>query len=177
MKIDLRVATPEECRELKDYKFSKSLHYGDFFAPISLEKKPDALISWKTDNLGPHGAFEDTVSIDMYKTVIQGGFRFLLDYPMEHAAVVEVETRDEGFSMADIVSIIKMAYSGIYQIEDGDTPPPSFIKSGDKIFLNRPATNGAFGIWGHGIHDLIIEELRVIEYASGEVGIHIGMGS
>jgi hypothetical protein len=71
---------------------------------------------------------------------------FVLDYPLAYDAV-EVRSRKNGWTVADIVSVVQQIYRKIYK---------------------RP---GYWGIWGHGISDLVIEQFEI---KHNNVRFHIG---
>lgn len=178
MHLDIKVASADEIAALREIKGSRSLAYGDFLAPISPGGAEGYPFQLSTEGIGSHGAYEDSVSIDMTAPVLTGGFRFLIDYPLDNPAVITVLSRDdETHSMQDIVAIVKAAYEGIYHIEDGGENVADHIESNGITIMNRPQTNGVFGISMHTIHDLAIEGLRVIEYTSGERSIYLEIGS
>lgn len=178
MHLDIKVASADEISALRDIKGSRSLAYGDFLAPISPGGAEGHPFQLSTEGIGSHGAYEDSVSIDMTAPVINGGFRFLVDYPLDHPALITVlDGDDKAFSMQDLIAIVKAAYEGIYHVEDGGEDVPDHIESNGIMIMNRPQTNGVFGISMHTIHDLAIEGLRVIEYTSGERSIYLEIGS
>jgi len=62
-----------------------------------------------------------------------------------------------GFTREEISNMIMKKYADIYQ-EEEDT---SNIEAGnhEKFVLNRNQTDGKYGIWGHGIGDLMLHSM------------------
>ena len=89
-----------------------------------------------------------------FETPIPKGAKMYFTYPLSCCAVME--TTEELKKPSDFVRAFCDAYQMIYDMEDGT----SDIKA-DNIpgMYNRNRTNGCFGIWGHEIGDLVLEDV------------------
>ncbi|MFX1385093.1 MAG: hypothetical protein ACFFBP_21935 [Promethearchaeota archaeon] len=80
--------------------------------------------------------------------------RIRFTYPL--SAKVEIEFQNKGgFSEKDLFRYIYKGYTKIYDEENQDIGRFDNISKG----LNRPETQGRYGIWGHELGDLFIEEV------------------
>ncbi|MEY8800197.1 hypothetical protein AB9K35_07765 [Leisingera sp. XS_AS12] len=190
MKIELSVATSEEHQALSNRKGAIKLDTINLLAPLEAfrpgEEGEEAqddnrpMLAFSKEGLGAHGAYEDTVGErDMFAPgVMPAEFSFLLDYPMNNAALVHVSGGpDEGFSAAKLLEIIREAYQGIYLSEEGEDPAPASQQFGELVILNRPQTQGIFGIWGHGIADLAVEQIEIYRLDNGRYTMDVFIGS
>ncbi len=74
---------------------------------------------------------------------------------MRRAVIVSYENKD-GFTRALLARLISDEYHNIYEIEEQTTDKSPALLSG---WLNRNETNGAYGIYGHMIEDLLLHTL------------------
>lgn len=189
MKIELSVATSEEHQALSNRKGAIKLDTITLLAPLKAftpdnagdeEQDERPIQAFSKEGLGAHGAYEDTIGErDMFAPgVMPAEFSFLLDYPMDNAALVHVSGGpEEGFSVAKLLEIIREAYEGIYLSEEGGDPAPTSQQFGEVVILNRPQTEGIFGIWGHGIADLAVEEIDIYRLDNGRYTMDVFIGS
>lgn len=90
------------------------------------------------------------------------GTRLYYDYPLSCVVVVEIQRDLE--NTADFIQAFCDGYREIYALEKDS----SKIKEGNiEGMLNRNKTDGCFGIWGHSIEDLVLEE--VFFYKDGDI--------
>jgi hypothetical protein len=154
-------------------------------APDEEAESPEAaavrMLQPKLEGLGPHGDYEEfRGDFEMDEVIMDAkSFEVILDYPLDHPVQISVtDLPSSGLTPALICSVIKEAYQEIYRIENGGVEQPiSQEISGGRILLNRPKSDGIFGIWGHGIGDLIIERIEMRAKDDGHALIAIGVGS
>ena len=101
--------------------------------------------------------FDKTLKADLY-----------LSYPL--SVVVKEEVTFS--SLHELITSIRNTYKKIYKEE---YKTMSKLKS-SKTLYNRGFSNGKYGIWGHGIHDLSIESIRILEGETKPL-IEVGIGS
>lgn len=139
------------------------------------------MVSFDKDDLGPDGDFENERNgFQMDETVFEGGsFECLLDYPMDRPAHLQIEdVPDARITPRLILDMIKSAYTEIYRLEKGeDRFPPSVEGKSGVIVLNRPQTNGMFGIWGHDIQNLSVDGIEIGDAGDGHALLRVTMGS
>lgn len=94
-------------------------------------------------------------------------YKVYLTYPFD--VIVEVELKKVN-TIASMLWKISQAYKMIYEKEE----KTSTIKTEERgILLNRNATNGNYGIWGHDMGDLVFE---TIQFYDNNI-IELGLGS
>lgn len=85
---------------------------------------------------------------------IPKGTKMYYDYPLSCIVVVEIQRDLE--STSEFIQAFCDGYQEIYALEKDSTK----IKEGKvKGMLNRNKTDGCFGIWGHDIGDLVLEDI------------------
>lgn len=96
-----------------------------------------------------------------------------LEYPFDDEYDFKIYPRDpsKGFTRGELIRVIKQTYDRCYaEEEDSSTEPVTNIPG----MLNRATTNGNYGIWGHGLDDLV---LHTIEYNPLKNIIWLGIDS
>lgn len=79
-----------------------------------------------------------------------------LDYPL----TTPYEFKIYGATLVgEIVWLIAQAYVAIYEEELATATVAEGFAAPDS--LNRNKTDGKYGIWGHGIEDLVVEEIAI----------------
>jgi hypothetical protein len=85
-----------------------------------------------------------------------------LTYPLEIAATRSIRPADgKAFTRGELVRLIDETYREVYRLETDSqsSPTPAVHERGQLI--NRPGSDGTFGIWGHDLDDLGIAEIKV----------------
>ncbi len=83
-----------------------------------------------------------------------------LNYPLSVAVLVPVKAAaPEGITRGEILHAVHDAYKTIYEREAASSPPAP-IDDRTRT-LNREATSGNFGIWGHDLSDLVLIRLDI----------------
>ena len=86
------------------------------------------------------------------------------DYPLMNPAELRFQSPG-GFTMLDFLRCVHDGYTQIYAAEKNPGEIPGSY--------NRSKSEGPYGIWGHHIDDLCLEEIR----QTGETTFELGMGS
>lgn len=76
-------------------------------------------------------------------------------YPLSKEVLIRYQ-KQGGFSKRDVLKNIGEGYKKIYEEEENSSGDPGTYAN----LYNRRHSNGKYGIWGHGIEDLVIESLR-----------------
>ena len=136
---------------------------------VSIESEPDeeALADGESDPFGwidlrdlPDGLAR---LIDGDEIVLRvGQASLVISYPLEVMAVRSIAAANgEAFTRAELVALIHETYKEIYRLEDEtqSTPTPTISERGQ--IINRPASDGTFGISMHDFEDLGISGIDV----------------
>jgi hypothetical protein len=89
---------------------------------------------------------------------LSGVFTFSFTYPLSVSAKVEHEITPL-MSAFDIMKLAAVDYAEIYQVEELASKPVALEDRG--FLINRPRTNGPYGIWGHDLSDLYFEGILI----------------
>lgn len=100
---------------------------------------------------------------------LSGEYTFVYSYPLRTEASF-THALEPGMSPRDILAIAAKDYSQIYAEEANTQPAPP---SPSAFLLNRGATQGKYGIWGHDLSDLFFEAI-VIDTVKRTVSFAIG---
>jgi hypothetical protein len=97
--------------------------------------------------------------------IITTKFRCEISYPLSVKVDFKME-KAEGLTLKDILLGISKKYNEIYDEEERTTKLKTETinqrTKGKSKLINRANTNGKYGIWGHGIGDLVYEGLMFI---------------
>ncbi len=86
----------------------------------------------------------------------------LLDYPMSVVATRQIIAENaKSFSRIELLLALNQFYLDVYQIED-DTMPKDVSEPRETMSMNRPKSDGAFGIAGHVLNDLGVSSIEVL---------------
>lgn len=103
-------------------------------------------------------SFEQEIIADLY-----------LCYPFKVVVKNEIKFRN----LYELISEIRKTYRQIYHEEKKTMT--KLIKKNKKL-INRGASDGLYGIWGHDIYDLVIESIKVCETDDKPI-IDVSIGS
>jgi hypothetical protein len=93
------------------------------------------------------------------------------EYPLSRGVDLEFRNAKRPWRLEDLLDCVAEGYVKIYDEEDATRTLPAQAPL-DSILVNRPRTDGKYGIWGHILNDLYIEGIYK------EEGIwHLQMGS
>ena len=93
--------------------------------------------------------------------------RIEFDYPLSNPVTFTFK-KPNGFTRLDLFRAVYDGYTAIYAAEEADCGKTENIPG----LLNRQLSEGPFGIWGHDLEDLAIEEIKIKD--NGDVTLSIG---
>jgi hypothetical protein len=102
----------------------------------------------------------------------------VIDYPLTTAASVPIEAPLAlGFTRAALAKAICDEYAHIYDAEEG-TAATKTIPIAERVATRgRNRTDGAYGIWGHDLQDLVVTAARWTRHPDGAVRIELHVES
>jgi len=101
-----------------------------------------------------------------------------IDYPLSTPASVEISAPFPiGFTRASLVRAICDEYAHIYDAEEGTAATKPIPLEERGAIRNRNRTDGAYGIWGHDLEDLILTAARWTRESDGTVRIELHVES
>jgi len=98
----------------------------------------------------------------------------VIDYPLSSAASIPISAPLQlGFTRGALVKLICEEYAHVYDAEEGTaaTKTIPLDERGERRSRNR--TDGAYGIWGHDLADLVLTAARWTRQATGAVRIEL----
>jgi hypothetical protein len=98
----------------------------------------------------------------------------VIDYPLTTPASIPISAPlPLGFTRGALVKAICEEYSHVYDAEEGTaaTKTVPLDERGERRSRNR--TDGAYGIWGHDLTDLVLTAARWARQANGTVQIEL----
>jgi hypothetical protein len=102
----------------------------------------------------------------------------VIDYPLTNPASVPITAPlPLGFTRAALVRAICDEYEHIYAAEEGTAAIKPIPPEDRGDARNRNRTDGAYGIWGHDLHDLVVTAARWTRLADGTVQIELHVES
>ena len=99
----------------------------------------------------------------------------VLTYPLKVAATRSIRPADgKAFTRGELVRPIDETYREVYRLETNSqsSPTPPVHERGQ--LLNRPESDGIFGIWGHDLEDLGVTDIKVYRI-DGQVWLDLDM--
>jgi len=91
----------------------------------------------------------------------------IIDYPLSTIYKFGLSSKS-GFTRVQLINEISKHYYQLYD-EEERTATIKTVPLKDRKIYNRNKTNGKYGIWGHDIGDLVLDEIHVYKNAIGEV--------
>ncbi len=102
----------------------------------------------------------------------------VIDYPLTNPASVPISAPlPIGFTRAALVRAICDEYSHVYDAEEGTAATKTIPLEERGPQRNRNRTDGAYGIWGHDLQDLVVTAARWTREADGTVKIELHVES
>lgn len=97
----------------------------------------------------------------------------VIDFPLTHPANVHITAAlPQGFTRGELVRAICDEYAHVYAAEEGTSAAEVMVEArGPRRERNR--TDGAYGIWGHDLTDLILMSARWVKHSNGDVQIEL----
>ncbi len=102
----------------------------------------------------------------------------VIEFPLTHPALITINSAlPQGFTRGELVRSICEEYAHIYAGEEGTSlnSEESLEDRGERVERNR--TDGAYGIWGHRLDDLILRSVRWVKQSNGDVRIELHVES
>ena len=102
----------------------------------------------------------------------------VIDYPLSVPATIPIAAPlPLGFTRGSLVKVICEEYAHVYDAEEGTaaTKTIPLDERGERRGRNR--TDGAYGIWGHDLADLVLTAARWARQANGTVRIELHVES
>lgn len=97
----------------------------------------------------------------------QTSLTIIIDYPLSTNYKFGLVSTG-GFTRAQLITEISTHYYQIYE-EEERTATVKTVPLNDRKIYNRNRTNGKYGIWGHDIGDLVLDEIHVYKNGTGEM--------
>ncbi len=98
----------------------------------------------------------------------------VIDYPLNIPFRKQIVAKDPtGFSRKDLVNQIGNHYHQIYKEEEQSTNIKVVPMDERKTLLNRNATDGKYGIWGHDLGDLVLSSIVVHKRTDGGLELEL----
>jgi hypothetical protein len=91
----------------------------------------------------------------------------IIDYPLTSNYKFDLISKT-GFTRTQLINEISKHYYRLYD-EEEKTASIKTIPLKERKIYNRNQTNGKYGIWGHDIGDLVLDEIHVYKNSTGEV--------
>jgi hypothetical protein len=102
----------------------------------------------------------------------------VIDYPLSHPASIAITAPlPIGFTRAALVKTICDEYSHIYDAEEGTAATKTIPIEERGALRNRNRTDGAYGIWGHDLEDLVLTAAHWTREPDGTVRIELHVES
>ena len=102
----------------------------------------------------------------------------VIDYPLTTPASIAIEAPlPIGFTRGALVKAICDEYGHIYDAEEGTATTKTIPVQERGKLRNRNRTDGAYGIWGHDLQDLVVTAARWTRHADGTVRIEVQVES
>ena len=175
-KLSLDSASERYVERLQDLeKASMGLNYdslGEMIAVITFELKTsnikdyeDGKIPWvRIDS--PQLELDSLIGKD--EVVLEAStVTIVLDYPLTFPHYFTIAA-DKGFTRAELLKAISDEYQRIYREEESTATTKTVPLEHRKVY-NRNETNGKYGIWGHDIGDLALDDIYVLKGINGEI--------
>ena len=102
----------------------------------------------------------------------------VIDYPLTTAASVPIEAPlPLGFTRGALARVICDEYAHVYDAEEGTAATKTIPVEERGALRGRNRTDGAYGIWGHDLQDLVVTAARWTRHADGLVRIELHVES
>jgi hypothetical protein len=97
----------------------------------------------------------------------------VIAFPLTHPARVAIESHlPQGFTRGELVRTICDEYAHVYAAEEGTSSSivEPELRAGRR---ERPRSDGAYGIWGQMLEDLVLRSAQWVKQSNGEVIIDL----
>ena len=97
----------------------------------------------------------------------------LIEFPLTHPAQIAVSAAlPQGFTRGELVRTICEEYAHVYAAEEGTALEDVTVEERGAR-RERPRSDGAYGIWGHPLENLVLRSARWVKQSNGEVRIEL----
>ena len=98
----------------------------------------------------------------------------VIDFPLTNPAHIGITSAlPIGFTRGELVQLICEEYGHVYAAEEG-TATNTEPKVEDRgAHRERNRTDGAYGIWGHDLADLVLSSARWVKQSNGDVRVEL----
>lgn len=101
----------------------------------------------------------------------------VIDYPLTSPATIAIQAPiSAGFTRAALVRAICEEYANVYEGEEG-TAGTGTVPREERAGKGRNRTDGAYGIWGYDLQDLVLTAVRWTRTPEGSVMIDLHVES
>jgi hypothetical protein len=102
----------------------------------------------------------------------------VIDYPLSSPATMTIDAPlPLGFTRAALIQAICEEYAHVYDAEEGTAAIKTIPLEERGAMRNRNRTDGAYGIWGHDLEDLVLTAARWTRQPDGTVRIELHVES
>lgn len=102
----------------------------------------------------------------------------VIEFPLTNPAhVVITSALQQGFTRGELVRLICDEYAHIYAAEEGTAVETEVSVEDRGARRERNRTDGAYGIWGHQLDDLVLRSARWVKQSNGDVRIELHVES
>ena len=164
-------------------KLSTLLNYdylGKLILKIRLAVKDNNLQEFKEGKIpwiridSPEVDIKDLIGKDEV-VIPEANISVIIDYPLLKNYKFELNSK-KGFTRAQLIKEISKQYYRVYD-EEEKTATIKTIPLKNRTIYNRNQTNGKYGIWGHDISDLVLDEIHVYKNHKGKVTLTLQLQS
>ena len=102
----------------------------------------------------------------------------VIAYPLTvHASIPITASISHGFTRAELVRTICEEYANIYDAEEGTAATTTIPLEERGKYRTRNRTDGAYGIWGYDLQDLLVTSARWTRKIDGTITIELHVES
>jgi hypothetical protein len=102
----------------------------------------------------------------------------VISYPLSNPASMEIDAPlPAGFTRAALIKTICDEYAHVYDAEEGTASIKTIPVDERGTLSNRNRTDGAYGIWGHDLEDLVLTSAQWSRQSDGTVRIELHVES
>jgi hypothetical protein len=169
-----------QARERASVKHGLPDSLGGLITTISLEVKTDNLKDYP-QGIIPFAQLDHTEKdisklVDKDKVVIRDtSIRIIIDYPLTNPYSFRLSS-PTGFTKAILLKAISKHYYLLYEEEERTASIKTLPMKKRKMY-NRNETNGKYGVWGHDIADLVLDEVIVYRADNGQITLTLEIES
>ena len=103
--------------------------------------------------------------------------KIMFDYPLAKPIFLELTSLTKGFTRKQIILAISKKYHEIYEEEEKTAKTKTIPLKDRKKLANRNETDGKYGIWGHDLSDLDLDDIIVHQTSDGSIVLELDIES